>query len=278
MTATPPATHGVVCLAALEMRRQPGHGSEMRSQLLLGEIVRVIRRRTRAQWCLVENLADGYRGWVRAWGLVQVSSRRAVAWRRRARARMVQPWAQVREAPGGGALVSPLFWGARVIPGRSRGRFRHVELPDGRRGWAETRALAGGQAAPPALAARVRDLLGVPYLWGGRTPAGFDCSGFVQQLLAEQGYRLPRDAADQERVSRPLGPREHPQAGDLAFFGPRGNPASHVAVLLGGGYYAHARGRVRINSLESYNRLYDKELDAQFRGYHRPRRGRASAL
>lgn len=268
---SPRATHGVVCLAALDVRRRSGHGSEMRSQFLLGEVVRVRRRVAKGEWCLVQNLADGYVGWVRSWGIVEVPARRAASWRRLATARVTRIWAEVRVEPGRGALVSPLVWGDRVIPGRSRGRHREVELPDGRRGWTEARALLVGRLRPPSLVARVRDLLGVPYLWGGRTPAGIDCSGFSQLLLGEQGYQLPRDAADQERLTRLLRTQDRPRPGDLAFFGPSKGPAAHVGVFLGGGYYAHARGMVRINSLERDNPLYDNALSNQFRGLRRPR-------
>ncbi len=270
----PRPTHGVVSLAALDVRRRPGHGSEMRSQLLLGEVVRVRRRSAGGKWCLVENEADGYRGWVRSWGLVEVAARRVAVWRRLAKARVVQNWAEAHVEPGRGALVSPLILGGRMIPGSARGRYREVELPDGRRGWTEARALVIGRRRPPGLVVRVRDLLGIPYLWGGRTPAGLDCSGLVQVLLGERGCRLPRDAADQERSTRPLGRGKRVRAGDLAFFGAAPGPAAHVGVLLGGGYYVHARGRVRINSLVPGNPLYDSDLGKQFRGLRRADLGR----
>jgi hypothetical protein len=267
----------VVRLAALDVRRSPDHAGELGSQLLMGEVVRVLGRGQGDRWCRIENLADGYRGWVRAWGLVKPPAGVA-AWRRRARGRPSRTWLEVRESRGGGALVSPLFWGGRVIPGATRGRFRRVELPDGRRGWVESRGLAAGRSAALRLADRIGDLTGIPYLWGGKTPAGMDCSGLVQLLLAEQGVRLPRDAADQECACRPLARGERARVGDLAFFGPRPGPAGHVGVLIGGGRYAHARGHVRVNHIEPFNPLYDNELGDQFRGIRRPARGRSGPI
>ncbi|HKQ58948.1 MAG TPA: SH3 domain-containing protein, partial [Candidatus Eisenbacteria bacterium] len=72
------ATHGIVVLAALDVRRAPRHSAEMGSQLLLGEVVRVASRSANAPWCRVENLSDGYRGWVRAWGLARVTAAAAL--------------------------------------------------------------------------------------------------------------------------------------------------------------------------------------------------------
>ena len=270
MTRSRHPAFGIVTLAALDVRRRPDHASEMGSQLLLGEVVRVIRPAAEGRWLLVENVADRYRGWVRAWGVLLAGRRPIADWRRRALARATALWVEVREGPGRGPLVTPLFWGARVIAGRAQGRLRQVELPDGARGWVESRALATGRGAAPKLMDRVRGLLGVPYLWGGRTPTGMDCSGLVQLLLAEQGLLLPRDAGDQERCGRLLGRRSRPRPGDLAFFGRRGAPAGHVGMMIGVDLYVHARGRVRVNSLDPANRLYDRELSAQLRGIRRP--------
>jgi cell wall-associated NlpC family hydrolase len=177
---------------------------------------------------------------------------------------------EARERPGGGALVSPLVWNARVIAGATRGRHRSVTLPDGRHGWVPSSALASAKAVPD-LRGRVRDLLGVPYLWGGRTPLGFDCSGFTQQLLSEQGIAIARDADQQHRDAVSLPPGEPARLGDLVFFGRLGRTMGHVGIGLGGGRYAHCRGVVRISSIDPKDPLFDAELGAFVRGWRRPR-------
>ena len=118
--------------------------------------------------------------------------------------------------------------------------------------------------------ARVRSLFGVPYLWGGRTPAAFDCSGFTQQVLFEQGVRLPRDAHHQFVACRALPRKEQPAPGDLVFFGASGERVGHVGLCLGGPWYAHCRGRVRLNSADPQNPLCDKELQPTIRAWKRP--------
>ena len=81
-------TWAVVSLAALDVRRRPEHRSELTSQLLLGEVVRILGARSGGQWWRVEGLADGYRGWVRSWGLVCVPAARARSWQSKATARV----------------------------------------------------------------------------------------------------------------------------------------------------------------------------------------------
>src|SRR5439155_10492609 len=172
--------------------------------------------------------------WVRSWGLVEARIDRIRNWRRLARARVVVSYAEARAGrSGAGALVSPLFWSSRLIAGRSVSGSIPVELPDGRRGWVAAGAIRMNERPTLSLVERIRELLGAPYLWGGRTPAGLDCSAFTQLVLAEQGFRIPRDAAQQFRAATPLREDEAAGEGDVYFFGRPGSPPGHVGLALG---------------------------------------------
>jgi cell wall-associated NlpC family hydrolase len=144
-----------------------------------------------------------------------------------------------------------------------------VELPDGRRGAVPAAGLADPRDPAPGLHERIDSLIGTPYLWGGRTPAGIDCSAFVQLVYAERGIALPRDARDQHRACRRLGRGEKDIPGDLVFFAAPGQPVGHVGIGMGDGWFAHSRGRVQLASLDPYNPLCDKALLPQSKGWFR---------
>lgn len=113
-----------------------------------------------------------------------------------------------------------------------------------------------GVAAPASpfvesLLRTATDLLGTPYRNGGSTTDGFDCSGFVQYVYAQQGVRLPRTV----RMQAETGSRvRQPEAGDLVFFKTEGRKASHVGIALGPDRFIHApssRGVVRVEPFAS---------------------------
>lgn len=87
-----------------------------------------------------------------------------------------------------------------------------------------------GSVTGAQVVADAKQYLGVPYVWGGESPSGLDCSGLVQRTFADLGIDLPRVAADQQKVGTPVASLADAQPGDLLFFG---QPAYHVAIYLG---------------------------------------------
>ncbi|PBQ34675.1 hydrolase Nlp/P60 [Sphingobacteriaceae bacterium] len=94
--------------------------------------------------------------------------------------------------------------------------------------------------------------LNAPYLWGGKSPFGIDCSGFTQLVYKLNGYKLPRDAYQQVETGTPLSFVEEAEAGDLAFFDNEEGRIIHVGILLNNEQIIHASGCVRIDKFDHY--------------------------
>ena len=98
-------------------------------------------------------------------------------------------------------------------------------------------ALNGASAA--AIIATAKQYIGVPYVWGGSTPSGFDCSGFVQYVFARHGITLPRTSRDQYSVGTWVS-KSNLQPGDLVFYNTSGSGVSHLGIYIGNGQFIHA--------------------------------------
>lgn len=99
------------------------------------------------------------------------------------------------------------------------------------------------------IIATAKQYLGVPYVWGGTTPSGFDCSGFTSYVFRAVGINLPRVARDQQHVGTRISPTQV-QAGDLVF---RGDPAYHVGIYIGGGLWIQAPETGDVVKISAYN-------------------------
>lgn len=250
------------------MRVEPAHAAELSSQAIMGMPLRVID--STGEWWEVMT-PDGYTGFINSSGLVPMSQAEMEAWRRSPDRLVVTSLNQINVMKSPGAtspreVLTDLVNGA-IVEGRlAKGQtFTEITLPDGRKGWVESRHLTpiAEWADQPYDAEKILDIAysmeGIPYLWGGTSTKTLDCSGLVKVSHLSNGLILRRDASQQALTGTHLDPadwRDY-QPGDLLFFG---NPATgrvtHVAIHHHDGNYVHSSGRVKRNSLDPESPAY----------------------
>jgi gamma-D-glutamyl-L-lysine dipeptidyl-peptidase len=246
--------HAVATAAATPVYATPRLPSPQISEVVLGMRVDVLERRE--TWLRIR-AEDGYIGWVHR-GYVQVGGAEwAHAWERGVVGEpVVSLGANLLDHEQRPLAQAP--WGARLI----RLTPSEYELPDGRRGSVATgEVIAVDRLAdhfPPrgdSIARTARRWIGTPYLWGGVTPGGADCSGFTQAVFWMHGLALPRDSDLQARRGALVESGDEFQElkpGDLVYFAERDSRITHVAISLGGTEIVHSaisNGGVELNHL-----------------------------
>ena len=265
--------HAVVTSAVAPMLAGPAIASTQVSQVVLGNRLIVLRRARRYLQC---RSPDGYIGWVHAGYVALMDEQRAKAWE--AGGDGGEPWislgAELRNDEND--VIVRLPWGARIL----RDPDGAARLPDGRRGHplgeifpAAARPL-GFPSTGEAVCETARRWLGVPYLWGGVTMGGVDCSGFVQALYRLHGRMIPRDSDQQSRTGLAIDPGEGFRdllPGDLLFFTEVPGRITHVTMSTGGPHIVHSslgNGGVARNDLAG-RRAYERELRTLYVGARR---------
>lgn len=229
-----------VIRGALDLRREPNADAALDTQLLHGEDVTVYDEAD--GWAWVQNRHDDYVGYVRSDGLGPAAA--APATHKVAVMRTyLFPAPDIKAPPVDlVSFLSPL----RVVATRDR----FAETPDG---WVYAPHLAPIEATAPDYVATAALFLGAPYLWGGRTSVGLDCSALVQLALDHAGVPCPRDSGDQEHAFGPAVPLdgEVPRLthGDLIFF-PR-----HVAIARDATSVVHANAGAMLTTVEELSAL-----------------------
>lgn len=258
-----------------DVRRSPSHPSELVSQAVMGD--RVLPLKSEGEWFLVR-MEDGYIGWIRSWHLLETTAAARDAFQARASHRIAVNSSEALSGPSAEALpVSDLVIGTPVVVTASASRgWVAVELPDGRAGFVREPHIelrpVGRPASRERLVATGLRFLGIPYLWGGSTPKGFDCSGLVQRIFRLQGVVLPRDSDQQARFGREkrVASLDDLLPGDLLFFGRPSQRVTHVAMVLPGREFLHAYGQVRVNSLDPEHPQYEPNLARDWRATRDP--------
>jgi cell wall-associated NlpC family hydrolase len=264
-------TWGIACLSVATGREKPDHKEEMETQILMGQVVRVWK--TNRFWSLVQG-TDAYLSWLERGAFTGCNRAAVDAWNS-SRLEIVTAFEDcVRESPQAEAQpVSDVVMGDLLKQISVDGDGIGVELPDHRKGFLpKTSAAEYGtwrasrQASPENIERTAKMFLGRPYLWGGNSPKGLDCSGFTKLVFFLNGIELNRNASEQARQGTPLKLDQElsgARKGDLLFFGGRGRRKgpewiTHVAIYLGDKLFIQSSQRVRISSLDPDSPIFDE--------------------
>ncbi|TVQ14634.1 MAG: hypothetical protein EA364_04135 [Balneolaceae bacterium] len=250
------SVYAQVRISVANLRRNPGHTHELVDQVILGTRLKLMKRQ--GGWYYAQT-PYGYLGWITG-ASIAIHDKAGIRDWKRSDLRQVKALVSfIRQKPDETSLVvNDATMGATVKLIDEGRRYSSVELPDGRRGYIPTAHLAeqvdaSVWRAPDGnkIVETAMKLHGIPYLWGGNSTKGFDCSGFTQTVYRAHAYQLPRDASQQVNTGEEIQPDEdfgNLEPGDLIFFGPE-NRITHVGISLGGPQFIHASSYVEINSL-----------------------------
>lgn len=235
--------YAICPLMIVPIREFASHKSEQISQMLYGEVCFVIK--TEQNWSYIRTDFDDYEGWVDTKQLVVISSK-VYKEIKNTLPRYAIDFVDLVQHSVNKDFIQSICIGATVSNAPFLGQVFLGEIQQG--------------VSKQSIGEIAHRYLNAPYLWGGKTPFGIDCSGLVQMVYKLVGIALPRDAYQQAQVGQEVR-LEDAQMGDLAFFSDENGKIIHTGILLTNKMIIHSHGKVRIDTLYSegiYNEEYKK--------------------
>lgn len=242
---------GISDLSIIPVRREPSEKAEMVTQILFGEKYEILE--TIEKWAFVKMLFDGYTGWIDLKMIVDLDSNMPED---KSNFMCVETFNIVNRAD---------TWGNKLlVPGSNLPYFnketKEFKIADVDYLLSEKiPELNDNESLRERLINYALKYFNSPYLWGGRTPYGIDCSGLSQIAYKLINIALPRDASQQVNIGETLLFVDEAQPGDLAFFGDEEGHITHVGMIWKQHKIIHASGRVRIDNIDQEG-IYSEEM------------------
>ncbi len=264
-------TRGMIYNSVGTLRAEPGYGSELVSQGLLGMPVKILEKR--GGWLRIQT-PDKYIGWMSG-SIERMTDEELKKYLQEPKVIITSVSTQSFGKPEDISFpVSDLVAGNILKLKGSKGKFYHVVYPDGREAYVrksdakETAEwLKGITLTGESIVNTAYRFQGIPYLWGGTSSKGLDCSGFIKTVYFLHGIVLPRDASQQVHCGQlvdSLGDFNDAMPGDLLFFGSKATEENakervvHVGIYIGNKRFIHASDYIHINSFDPADPLYDE--------------------
>lgn len=239
--------YGICNLAIIPLRIEPSDRSEQVSQVLFGEHFEILEQLK--QWFKVRLQYDNYEGWIdsKQCQIISESDFNEIS-----NSAQILNHDLVEYITTKDNSLIPIPIGASVsflnFEGINKNNFEFEGLK------------VTGIKPKSELIKTAFMYLNAPYLWGGKTPFGIDCSGFTQMVYKLNGYKLLRDASQQSTQGEALSFIEESEPGDLAFFDNEEGRIIHVGIIMNDNYIIHASGKVRIDRLDHLG-IYNAETN-----------------
>ncbi len=263
-------TWGLVEVSVCNMRYSPKHSGEMATQALMGTPVKILDKE--GSWLLIQT-PDHYIAWVDRGAITGITPEQYQAWKKQVKIIYTQAYGQAyRQADAMGESVSDMVAGCIMALVEEKESYFVVRLPDTRIAYISKNEaqlyaywLKNSKITDMSLVKTAKRLMGVPYLWGGTSFKGVDCSGFTKTVYFLNGIILPRDASQQVQIGETVdktGEWDKLKVGDLLFFGEKREDGServvHVGMWIGNQEFIHSSDKVRISSMNPNAPNYDE--------------------
>ncbi len=262
--------HALINVSVANLRSNPKHSAELATQATLGTPVKVLKKV--GDWYYIQT-PDKYLAWVDAGGIARFTEQDINNWESNSKIIYTQTYGHAYTGPDREEIVSDLVAGNVLEILKYTDKFYIIRFPDGRKAYVAHEEsekyedwLARLDHSSDALVETSKRFMGVPYLWGGTSTKGMDCSGFTKTIYFLNGMIIPRDASQQVHTGKPIddaGNFDSLEAGDLLFFGTKATDSTkekvvHVGMWIGNNEFIHASDMVRVSSVDKKAKNYDE--------------------